>query len=48
MNLIRVKNENCEFLQNLCRDFLVNLSVETPWMFTLFPPETKKIHQVET
>ena len=34
-NVIRVKNENCEFLRKLCTDFLVALSVETAWMFTL-------------
>ena len=35
INVIRVKNDNCECLQNLCTDFLVALSVEIPWMFTL-------------
>ena len=34
---IIVRNENCEFLQNLYTDFLVALSLETPWVFTLFP-----------
>jgi len=34
-SVIRLKNENCEFLQKLCTDFLVAVSVETPWMFTL-------------
>ena len=29
-------------------DFLAALLVETPWMFTLFPPETNKINRVET
>ena len=43
INVIRVKNENCEFLQNLWTDFLVTSSVETPWMFTV-SPKTKKIH----
>ena len=28
INLIRIKNETCEFLQNLCTDFLVAPSVE--------------------
>ena len=39
INVIRVKNENCEFLQNLCTDFLAALSVGfvSPWMFYLFP-----------
>ena len=37
IDVIRVKNENCEFLQNLCTDFLGALSVKTPWVFTLFP-----------
>ena len=45
-NLIRVINENCKFLQNLCTDFLAALSVKTPWMFTV-SPETRKIHHVE-
>ena len=42
IDVIRVKNENCEFLQNLCADFLVALSVETPWLFTLFPLKQRK------
>ena len=29
IDAIRVKNENCEFLQNLFTDILVALSVET-------------------
>ena len=37
INLIRVKNENCELLQILCPNFLVALS-----------PETKKTRRVET
>ena len=40
--VIRVKNENCEFPRKLCTDFLVALSVETPWMFTLLPPKQRK------
>ena len=36
---IRVKDE---FRQNLCTDFLVALSVETPWMFTLFSLKQRK------
>ena len=31
--VIRLKNENCEFLQNLCPDFLVAVSVETPEIY---------------
>ena len=43
----RVRNKNYEFLQNLSTDFLVALSIETPWMFTLFPLKETKIHRVE-
>ena len=43
-----VKNENCEFLQNLCADFVVASSVATAWMFCSFSPKAKKIHRVET
>jgi len=32
---------------NLCADFLVASSVETSWVFTLFP-QKQKIHCVET
>ena len=42
INVKRIKNENCEFFQNLCTDFLVALAVETPWMFTLFPLKERK------
>ena len=42
INVIRVKNDNCEFLQNLCTDLLVALSVQTPWMFPLFPLKQRK------
>ena len=28
--------------KKLCTDFLVALSVETPWMFNLFPPKQRK------
>ena len=47
-NVLRVKNENCEFLENLCTDFVVGSSVGTAWMFYSVPPRTKKIHRVET
>ena len=40
---IIVRNENCEFLQNLYTDFLVALSLETPWVFTLFPLKQRKL-----
>ena len=40
---IIVKNENCEFLQNLCTDFLVALSHETPRVLTLFPLKQRKL-----
>ena len=30
---IIIKNENCEFLQNLCTDILVT-AFETPWVST--------------
>ena len=42
IDVIRVKNENSEFLQNLFTHFLVALSVESPWMFTLFPLKQRK------
>ena len=42
INVIRVQNENCEFLQNLSTDFLVALSVETPGTFTLFSLKQRK------
>ena len=40
--MICVKNENCEFLQKLCTDFLVALPDETPCMFSLFPQKQRK------
>ena len=42
INVIRVKNENCEFLRKLCTDFLVPLPVETPWILTLLPQKQRK------
>ena len=42
VNMICVKNENCELHRKLCSDFLAALPVETPWMFTLFSPEQRK------
>ena len=42
---IIVKNENCEFLQNLCTDNLVALSLETPWVITLFSLKQRKLTQ---
>ena len=46
---IIIKNENCEFLQNLCTDILVAaLSLETPWVSTLFPLKQRKTHRAGT
>ena len=45
INVIRVQNENCEFLQNLCTDFLAALSVETHWMFNLCPLKQRKFSE---
>ena len=39
INVIHVKNENCELLRKLCTDFLLALPVETPCTLTLFPPK---------
>ena len=42
INVICIKSKNCKFLQNLGTDFLVALSSETPWVFTLFSLKQRK------
>ena len=42
INVILVRNKNCEFLQNLGTDSHVTLSVEASWMVTLFPLKQRK------